>query len=152
MRRLASLFALVLFLFAMTGEGARAGDIVVSDAYARLSPSGSGGAFMLIRNKGAADRLVSVTAPVADKAELHVTKMDDGVMRMQAVDAVDVPENGMTALEPGGTHIMLFGVPRGLKPGDAVDLTLRFENAGDVAVSAEIHSPGSTHQKEGHSH
>ncbi len=142
-----------VLLLVLAGGSALAGDVVVSDAYARITPTGSGGAFLVIHNHaGEADRLVAVGTPVARKAELHITEMEEGVMRMRHVDAVDVPAGETTALKPGGPHIMLFGVPGGLKAGDTIDITLSFERAGDVTVSAEIRALGTSHDMDGHSH
>ena len=122
---------------------ARADEITVTGAFAQLTPSGSGGAFMMIHNHSTVpDRLVAVSTDLARKAELHVTKMDDGVMRMRPVEAIEVPAKGMTALQSGGPHVMLFGVQKGLKAGDSLDLTLRFERAGDMTVAVEIVPPG----------
>jgi len=37
-----------------------------------------------------------------------------------------------------GPHVVLEGVDRSVRPGDFVDVTLTFANAGDVAVTAEV--------------
>jgi copper(I)-binding protein len=41
-------------------------------------------------------------------------------------------------LKPGGFHMMLMGLTRPLKTGDKVQLTLNFEKAGKIPVTAEV--------------
>jgi periplasmic copper chaperone A len=41
-------------------------------------------------------------------------------------------------LKPGGYHIMLINLARDLKAGEAIKLTLVFQNAGKIAVTAQI--------------
>ena len=96
-------------------------------------------AYMVIHNKGAQpDRLVGVATDAAERTELHETKMESGVMKMQPVEGIDVPAGGSVELKPGGLHIMLIGLKRELKIGDQVELVLHFEKAGDIAVKAEV--------------
>lgn len=61
-----------------------------------------------------------------------------GMMTMTPVDRIDVPAGGSVALEPGGYHIMLLGLTAPLEAGTTVEVTLTFENAGEVAVSADV--------------
>ena len=57
---------------------------------------------------------------------------------MRRVDAVDVPAGGEAALEPGGDHLMLFGLKSGLETGSGFPLTLLFEKAGAVTVEVRV--------------
>lgn len=149
--RLCSLFAFAVLCLTAT-SGARAGDISVDEVIAKITPSGSGGAFMAITNSGNEDdSLVGVSSPSANKAMLHTTKEVDGVMKMRKVDAVPVPAGKTTMLQHGGEHVMLFGVPKGLKPGDSIDLVLVFDKAGEVPVTAMVQAPGMAAMGEGHS-
>jgi hypothetical protein len=87
---------------------------------------------------------------VADRAELHESDMQDGVMRMRAVEAVEVPAHGQAALEPGGLHVMLIGLKAPLEEGGSFALTLVFENAGEVEVVTTIEDIA--HGGAGHAH
>ena len=137
-------FLALAFLFLTVTGGARAGDIVIEDAVANIMPAGSGGVFLTIQNQGTGDdSLVGVSSPAAKKTALHTTKMDNGVMKMRPVKAIEVPAGSSTALAHGGSHIMLMGVAKDLKPGDSIDLVLTFEQAGEVPVAVTIEAPGS---------
>jgi len=99
-------------------------------------------AYLQLINRGKrADRLLRVSTPVAERAELHETSMTGDVMSMQPVNYVEAPANGKVELKPGGLHIMLVGLKRDLKPGERVTLQLVFEGAGTIAVEAEVRAP-----------
>lgn len=98
----------------------------------------TGAAYLMIRNSGAADRLVKVSSDVAGTVELHNVERDGDVMKMRPVEGIDVPANGEAVLQPGGFHIMLIGLKHDLKPGDKVKLALQFQQAGMLNVDAEV--------------
>jgi len=130
-----------LALAACGGSGGTTGGIAVSDAWARPSPmmERAGAAYMVLQNNGATeDKLLSVESDVAKTIELHETKEMNGMMQMSPVPNIPVPANGKTELKPGGLHVMLIGLTRELKAGDKVQLTLNFEKAGKVPVTAEV--------------
>ncbi len=108
------------------------------------APSGEvSAAYMLIENRGAADRLLSATTDAAGVVEIHMTQVDEqGVMRMRPLaEGLEIPANGSVALEPGGYHIMLMDLQRALAAGDTVELTLQFESGKAITVSAEVRAP-----------
>ena len=130
-----------LALAACGGSGGATGGITVSDAWARPSPmmERAGAAYLVIQNSGAAeDRLLSVESDIAKTIELHETQESGGMLAMSPVPNIPVPANGRTELKPGGLHVMLIGLNRELKAGDKVQLTLNFEKAGKVPVTAEV--------------
>ena len=115
------------------------GDLVIESPWARESVTRTGVAYFTVRNGGDQDdRLVAIASEVADKAELHSSVVQDGVMRMRAVEAVEVPAHGEAVLEPGGLHVMLVGLKAPLEEGDGFALTLTFENAGEIEVVTTI--------------
>lgn len=115
--------------------------IMVNDAYARASNKMAGAAFMAVMNSAAEDdRLIAVSSDVAKRTELH-THMEtgDGVMKMMHVEEGFVIPAGEThMLQRGGDHVMFMGLTQELKQGDMVNLTLTFENAGEVIVEVPV--------------
>jgi copper(I)-binding protein len=121
--------------------------IEITHAWARATAATAktGAAYLTIANKSASDdRLVAVAATVATKAELHVTSMDNGVMKMRPLDGVDIKAGGQAELKPGGMHIMLVGLAAPLKEGQTFPLTLTFEKAGKVEVTVTVEKAGAT--------
>jgi copper(I)-binding protein len=68
-------------------------------------------------------------------------EMGGGMMTMQPVESIEVPADGTVALEPGGYHVMLLDVQKELVPGDTIEVTLTFELAGEVTVTADVREP-----------
>jgi periplasmic copper chaperone A len=115
------------------------GDLVVEAPWARESVTRTGAAYMTLRNNGdQPDRLIGVSSDVAETVQLHSSVTEDGVMQMRAVETVEVPAHGEAVLGPGGVHLMLIGLEGRLEEGKSFPLTLRFEKAGEVEVTAKI--------------
>jgi len=104
---------------------------------------GVGGAmsaiYMTIRNPGdQGDRLIKAESDAANVVELHNVAEKNGAMAMFPVEAVEVPAQGEAVLKPGSFHIMLIDLTRDLNVGDTVTVTLTFEQAGPLTVTAEV--------------
>ena len=113
----------------------------VEGAFARAAAAsgGASAAYMTITTEGAADRLIAAASPAARKVELHTHTLDDqGVARMRQVQAIAVEPGESTVLRPGGLHVMLMGLTQELAEGGTVDLTLTFEQAGDVTLTVPV--------------
>ncbi len=110
------------------------------DVWARATVPGQdmGGAFLRIVGGSAPDRLLGASSPLAMAVELHSMRMEGDVMRMRAVEFIDVPAGQTVALSPGGFHLMLMGLDAPLTVGMRLPLVLRFEKAGEVPVQAEV--------------
>ena len=117
--------------------------LMVEDAYARASTptSKAGAAFMTIMNiSGTDDRLIAAASDAAQRVELHThIEAADGVMRMVEVeDGFEVPAGGSAMLSRGGNHVMMMGLTQQFVHGETIEVTLTFEQAGDVTVTIPI--------------
>lgn len=130
------------------------GDLMVEAPWARATSQGSrvGGAFLTVRNTGElGDRLVAAESEVADRVQLHMTRMEDGVMQMRQVEGgIDVPAGGVTELKPGSFHVMLMGLKAPLQEGASFPVTLTFERAGSVTIEVPIRAAGAMDDKMTH--
>ena len=119
---------------------ALAQSVQVVDAWSRPTPPGSevGVAYFTVRNSGKSDRLLRVSSPVAKIAEMHVSSMTDGVMRMRSLNSVEIESGTPLSFEPNGRHVMLMGLRQPLREGEAFPLVLTFANAGPVEVSVRV--------------
>jgi len=134
-----------LLLVAVAASAQQPGGVQIDNAWARATPGrGTDGVvYLRIANTGsAADRLVAASTPVAAAATLHESKVEKGIMKMRALAAVPVAPGQTVELKPNGEHVMLTGLKQPLKQGDSFPLTLRFEKAGDVAVTVKVERPG----------
>lgn len=118
--------------------------IQVADAWARATVVGqrSTAAYLTITNSGGEDRLVEVSSPLGS-ASVHSTTTDGGVMRMRAVEELEIPAHSTVALKPGATHVMVSGLNRPLEVGQGVVLELSFERSGRRRVTATVRPAGS---------
>jgi copper(I)-binding protein len=123
-----------------------AGAIEVDNPWARATPKGApvGGAYMTIINKGAeADRLVTVSMPVAAKSEVHQMVMDKGVMSMRPVPGgLEIKPGQTVVLNPESFHLMLMGLKQPLTQGERVKATLEFAKAGKLDLEFVVESMG----------
>ena len=139
--------AVATLLVASAAAGAhqyQAGAITIQHPHARATVTGqpTGGAFMVLVNKGGADRLLGISADVARSTELHEMKMENDVMKMRQVDGIDIGAGQTVELKPGGYHVMFVGLKAPLKAGERFPMKLKFEKAGEVTVDVTIDAPG----------
>ena len=121
----------------LTGDALR-----VENPMSRPSPlvAGTGAAYMMIVNPTEmADRLVAVSSPAAKVGEIHETVNDGGVMRMiPQPDGFEIPAKSVLELKPGGKHLMLIYLVAPLEIGQEIELTLTFEQAGEMIITVPV--------------
>ena len=134
MRRLLLATALLVSLAAQA-------QVKVDDPWVRatVAPQKATGAFMQLTSAKSA-KVVSASSPVAAMVEIHEMKMDDGVMKMRAVDALPLPAGQAVALKPGSYHVMLMGLKSPIKAGETVPLTLTVEGADGKRTALEVNA------------
>jgi len=150
MYKLKQVFPALMFLCAgfslAIADEIKAGDLVISQAWSRATPSGAkaGAGYLTITNKGSApDRLIGGSSDVAGKVEIHEMTMSNGVMKMRPLDkGLEIAPGKTVKLAPSGYHVMLMDLKSQLKRGDKLPITLEFENAGKVTVSFEVEGVG----------
>ena len=134
--------AAALLLLSCGESDTRAPDISVTNGWTReIAPGQSAAAaYVMIANRGdGEDRLLGVAAPLATAATLHSSSSEGGIARMRPVEGgIEIRPRATVELKPGGTHVMLTGLKRPLRAGQAIDATLRFENSGDRAVMINV--------------
>lgn len=125
-------------------QQAQTATLDISGGFTRASPkvAQAGAAFMTIRSRGGADRLIGFTSPNCTQPELHTHIHDNGMMKMRRVEAIDIPAGGEALLKPGGLHLMLIGLTTPLTEGATVPVTLIFEQAGEVPLSLPVKAAG----------
>lgn len=139
MRRFAVAAAFFCAAATVNAADAKIGAIKIDDVWVRSGQAGQmTAAFMEIKNKGSADKLVSASSDAAKVTELHASNTTNGVMSMRKVDAMDIPADGELKLKSGGYHIMLIGLTRSLTAGENLPIKLKFEKAGEVTVDAKV--------------
>jgi copper(I)-binding protein len=135
--------ALGLMTTSVTAQQGNGAGPEVQHAWARASAGTTGAAYFSVLNRGTSrDRLVTVRTPVAEKAELHESKTENGIMTMRPVGPLTIEPGKSAVLKPGADHVMLMGLKHPLKEGDSFPIILTFEKGGDVEVAVTVARAG----------
>jgi len=122
------------------------GELEIGHPWARMTPAGAkvGGGYLSVHNEGKeADTLVSATAEIAGRAEIHEMSVKDGIMTMRPVSGgVAIPAGAEVKLAPGGYHLMFMELKQPLKQGESFKGTLTFAKAGTVDVEFKVEGMG----------
>lgn len=134
------------------------GALRIDHPYATPTPPGAstGAAYLrTLRNTGdEPDRLIGARTPAAASVEIHRSVVDAGnVMRMRAVDGIELPPKSELQLRHGGEiHLMLIDLKAPLQNGDRFPMTLRFEKAGEREVMVWVQQPRDAADASAHRH
>lgn len=126
----------------LTLAGAAQAQVDVQQAWIRATvpQQKTTGAFMQLTSASDA-RLVGASTPLAGSAEIHAMEMKGNMMRMHAVDGVDLPAGKSVNFASGGYHIMLLDLKRQLKAGDSVPLTLLLQDKDKKRSALTLNVP-----------
>jgi periplasmic copper chaperone A len=116
--------------------------IAVENAWARATAGKTGAVYFTVVDHGAPDRLIALSTPVADAAQLHQSTMQNHIMQMRPVDGLAITPQAPVTLTPGGYHVMLTGLKQQLQRGQTFPITLTFQHAGAVQASVTVAGPG----------
>jgi len=126
-------------LAACGGDDGGSGDrpeLSVGGAYIpRPAMADMAAGFLTVTNKGGgADKLTSVTTPLAPDVTMHTTKGT----QMKQVGSLDVPGGGELKLTSGGDHLMLTKLVHRPKVGEKVEFTLHFATSDPVKIKVPV--------------
>lgn len=145
MKKVLLFMAVILLTAAACNATSGSGEAIkVIDPWGRTSPSvaENGAFYMTLSNNGDNDdSLLKATTEACTTAELHeMFDKGNGVMGMRPVEggAIFVPAGSSVELKPGGMHVMCLGKQEDFESGREIPITLTFENAGEMQVTAVI--------------
>lgn len=115
--------------------------VTASNAWARATAPGQqvAGAYLEISSSENA-ALVSAKSPAAKNVEIHVMRMEAGMMSMRQIDRLELPAGKVVTLAPGGYHLMLTGLKQPLKQGDIVPLRLTIQGKNKARSVVKINA------------
>lgn len=113
--------------------------VSVTEAWIRQPAGATAAAYLTLRNAGSREvALVAVSSDAAAFIEIHESRERDGMMTMRKVERVAIAPRGTATLAPGGLHLMLINLERPLRTGDAVPLTLQFDDGTSITAAATV--------------
>ena len=123
------------------------GAVRVGKAWVRLPAARGqpGSAYFTLEAGSEGTRLIGISSPLVRRVELHESRMEGDVSRMERKKEMEFPYDGKLEFEPGGRHAMLFGLHASVKRGTKLPLTFAFNVAEPVTVDAEVRAMGEEH-------
>ncbi len=134
--------ALITLALAALSAPALAG-VTVDGPWVRTTSSKTTAAFMQITSSSDA-RLVKASSPVAKVVEIHQTTMNNYMMTMRAVPAVDLPAGEAVKLKPDGYLVMLMGLKQEIKEGDTIPISLVIEGKNKKLETIQVNASAMT--------
>ena len=120
--------------------------VQVSDSWAKPTLIGRdvGVAYITLENTSdKALALVSAETAVAERAEIHThIHNENGTMQMRELEKLELKPNDKQVFEPGGLHLMLFGLKQPLKADQKFTVTLTFDDASTEQVEVMVRTNG----------
>ena len=147
---------LLLLCVSTWADDYQAGSIHIDPPWSRALPPSSthGAVYLTVTNHGhQLDRLVEVASPIAQHAEFHTHRLEDGMIKMRQIESLALPPHETVSFVPGGHHIMLIGLKQPLKQGHPFPIVLQFEQAGEITLEVTVQAAGATSASQtGHDH
>jgi len=103
-------------------------------------------AYVVIRNNGGADRLVSARTSAGGQVAFRAPA-GPGDLAMHTIGSIAIPAHSTVRMVPDGYHLLITGAGP-IRGGKDVTLTLVFAHAGAVPVVVQVTNPatgGSTY-------
>ena len=130
-----------------TAKAAPPAPIQIGTSYVPVPQSaGTTVAYVVIRNNGPADRLVSARTSAGGRVAFRAPA-GPGDLAMHTISSIAIPARSTLAMVPNGYHMLITGAGP-IRGGKDITLTLVFAHAGRVPVVAQVTDPatgGSTY-------
>jgi periplasmic copper chaperone A len=135
-----SFAAATTLLLASCGQGdvLRADNAVVKVSPVEGNPSV---AYMDLHGGRVEVDLVSVTSDDVVRMEMHETTEEDGVAKMRPLKSINILPGAKVKMEPGGKHLMLWGVSKSAIERGKLEFKLIYSNDDRILIDAMIEKP-----------
>lgn len=98
-------------------------------------------AYWTLNNQGGDTTLIDIRIPAehswARKAEIHRHVHRNGMMSMQRVSELPLAEKAQQLFEPGGYHVMVFGV-KNVQVGGQIPVVLYWQDGSQQEVLLDV--------------
>jgi copper(I)-binding protein len=118
---------------------------VVRDGWIRLVPgmeSMQAGFGRIENHCSTPATIIGARSPAHASAEMHETKIIDGVNRMRPVPQLRIAPEDAAVLKPGGLHLMLMDARAPLKAGSKVAIEFPLQDGRVVRGEFVVRAPG----------
>lgn len=131
---------LLLILALLFPTGALA-ELEISDAWIKNLPPTIPvrAGYMTMHNPGPGTlNVVEVRSEAFASVEIHRSFMQDGMMRMEPVDKLEIEAAASVKLEPGGLHLMMMMPHEPTSPGDEIIIFVKLEDGSEQSLKMTV--------------
>ncbi len=108
-----------------------------------------GAAYFTLHGGSVDDHLLSVTSPLAIRAEMHDMSMRGTMMSMAKTEGgVAVPAGSKVRFASGGKHVMLFDISPKVMSGGKMPLVITFASGEKLEAQADVVAAGGPSPRE----
>jgi len=95
--------------------------------------------YMTIHNpQSRAISIVAIRGDAFASVEIHQTRMQDGMMRMDPVPNLTIAPGETVQLAPGGLHLMMMQPVEPTRPGEVHRITLEFDDGSRQTLELTV--------------
>jgi hypothetical protein len=104
-------------------------------------PPGTNNSAAYFNIENHSDEDIAITQVSSDGAritEFHQHVMEQGLMKMNKLDSLNIPANSRVELKPGHYHLMLIQLKQPIRPGDKIKITLGLSSGESFTITATV--------------
>lgn len=98
--------------------------------------------FSLTNSSNKPTEIAAIDVAGAGMATMHETMQMDSHSTMSEMKSPQAKPGETLSFAPGGKHVMVDGVPEGLKPGATVEMTIIFADGDKLSAPLVVQAPG----------
>lgn len=132
---------LVFFLSLLLAAPIASAGVLIASPWLRESAPNQPNAAIYLRLRNAGETpvvLKSASVEGAESAAVHEHRSEGGMMRMGEAPAQTIAPGAEIAFEPGGLHLMVFGLQAPATAGGELPFCLEFEGAATACARARV--------------
>lgn len=96
----------------------------------------------IYNGSGQPDSLIAVETEFAQKAEVHESYEENGMMGMRAAGVQPIKPDSVLELQPGGIHIMLMNLNQSIAEEDSILVQLLFSQSDSINITIPVRPHG----------
>ena len=95
--------------------------------------------YMTIHNSSQmAVSIVAIRSEAFASVEIHRSTMQDGMMRMDRVENLEIDPGASQQLAPGGLHLMMMQPVKPIQPGDEIEIILQLDDGSEQQLMMKV--------------
>jgi len=131
----------ILFILALLCPASAFAELEISEAQIKNLPASVPvrAGYMTIHNPSQVAVIIdAIRSDAFSSVEIHRSVMQDGMMRMDPVDKLQIAPGANLQLAPGGLHLMMMLPVEPTRPGDEIEIILQLDDGSEQAVKMKV--------------